>query len=171
MPSLRGSGGCQPCACCIRKVFGRYCHIFRALRKHPSGSMPKKNLYMLSCRLPDAGILWRVRYLVSTLSHSPPDSACAVQDKPQFWKRKPSIMKCHMLILAHLARADIPKSLRSDYAAIMKKCPLFLEEMINIANIPRPPAVRLQCQFAQPHPRPLDRVSSTCRGSLHSRHV
>ena len=65
-----------------------------------------------------------------------------LQDKPQFWKRKPSIMKCHMLILAHLARADIPKTLRADYAAIMKKCPLFLEEMINIANIPRPPAVR-----------------------------
>ena len=50
-------------------------------------------------------------------------------------------MKCHMLILAHLVRADIPKTLRADYAAIMKKCPLFLEEMINIANIPRPPAV------------------------------
>ena len=72
------------------------------------------------------------------------ESECVypVQDKPQFWKRKPSIMKCHMLILAHLARADIPKTLRSDHAAIMKKCPLFLEEMINIANIPRPPAVR-----------------------------
>ena len=72
------------------------------------------------------------------------ESECVypVQDKPQFWKRKPSIMKCHMLILAHLARADIPKSLRSDYAAIMKKCPLLLEEIINIANVPRPPAVR-----------------------------
>ena len=66
-----------------------------------------------------------------------------MQEKPQFWKRKPSNVKCHMLILAHLARADIPKALRSDYAAIMKKCPLFLEEMINIANIPRPPAVRV----------------------------
>jgi len=65
-----------------------------------------------------------------------------LQDKPQFWKRKPSIVKCHMLILAHLARAEIPKTLRGDYSAIMKKCPLFLEEMINIANLPRPPAVR-----------------------------
>ena len=65
-----------------------------------------------------------------------------LQEKPQFWKRKPSIVKCHMLILAHLARAEIPKTLRGDYSAIMKKCPLFLEEMINIANLPRPPAVR-----------------------------
>ena len=64
-----------------------------------------------------------------------------MQDKTPFWKRKPSIVKCHMLILAHLARADIPKSLRADYSAVMKKCPLFLEEIINIANFPRPPAV------------------------------
>ena len=65
------------------------------------------------------------------------------QEKPQFWKRKPSIVKCHMLILAHLARAEIPRSLRADYAVILKKCPLFLEEMINVANLPRPPAVSL----------------------------
>lgn len=91
-----------------------------------------------------AGVTWWCPYFAdsrtsSAVAHVP---ACAVQEKPQFWKRKPSIVKCHMLILAHLARADIPKTLRSDYAAIMKKCPLFLEEMINIANIPRPPAVR-----------------------------
>ena len=73
------------------------------------------------------------------------------QDKTQFWKRKPSIVKCHMLILAHLARADIPRSLRADHSAVMKKCPLFLEEIINIANFPRPPAVGVLPQDAPWH--------------------
>ena len=76
-----------------------------------------------------------------------------VQDKTPFWKRKPSIVKCHMLILAHLARADIPKSLRADYSAVMKKCPLFLEEIINIANFPRPPAVSAILLHAPWHER------------------
>ena len=76
-----------------------------------------------------------------------------MQDKTPFWKRKPSIVKCHMLILAHLARADIPKSLRADYSAVMKKCPLFLEEIINIANFPRPPAVSAPLPHAPWHKR------------------
>jgi hypothetical protein len=61
------------------------------------------------------------------------------QEKPQFWKRKPSIVKVNMLLLAHLSRGDIPASLQADLRFVLKKSPLFLEEMANIANIPRAP--------------------------------
>ena len=37
-----------------------------------------------------------------------------VQEKPQWWKRKASILKVHMLLLAHLAREEIPPSLAAD---------------------------------------------------------
>ncbi len=62
------------------------------------------------------------------------------QEKPHFWKRKPSIVKVHMLLLAHLARADVPRSLQADARFLLQKAPLLLEEMVKIANLPRPPA-------------------------------
>ena len=62
------------------------------------------------------------------------------QEKPHFWKRKPSIVKVHMLLLAHLARAEVPRSLQADLRFVLAKAPLLLEEMVKIANLPRPPA-------------------------------
>lgn len=62
------------------------------------------------------------------------------QEKPHFWKRKPSIVKVHMLLLAHLARAEVPRSLQADLRFVLQKAPLLLEEMVKIANLPRPPA-------------------------------
>ena len=62
------------------------------------------------------------------------------QEKPHFWKRKPSIVKVHMLLLAHLARAEVPRSLQADARFLLAKAPLLLEEMVKIANLPRPPA-------------------------------
>ena len=66
--------------------------------------------------------------------------ACPLQEKPHFWKRKPSIVKVHMLLLAHLARAEVPRSLQADLRFVLQKAPLLLEEMVKIANLPRPPA-------------------------------
>lgn len=43
------------------------------------------------------------------------------QDKPQFWKRKPSIVKCNMLLLAHLSRAPVPPIFDSDMKFVLKK--------------------------------------------------
>ena len=63
-----------------------------------------------------------------------------LQEKPQFWKkRKSSIVKAHMLLLAHLGRADIPDSLVADHKFVMTKSAMLLEEMIKIASLPRPP--------------------------------
>ena len=45
----------------------------------------------------------------------------ALQEKPQWWKkRKSSIVKAHMLLLAHLGRADIPESLVADHRSVSK---------------------------------------------------
>ncbi|KAK9839330.1 hypothetical protein WJX81_008661 [Elliptochloris bilobata] len=63
-----------------------------------------------------------------------------LKEKPHFWKRKPSIVKVHMLLLAHLARAEVPRSLQADLRFMLAKAPLLLEEMVKIANLPRPPA-------------------------------
>ena len=47
--------------------------------------------------------------------------AC-LQEKPQWWKkRKSSIVKAHMLLLAHLGRADIPDSLTADHKSVARR--------------------------------------------------
>ena len=61
----------------------------------------------------------------------------SVQEKPQFFKRKTSLVKVHMLLLAHMDRIEIPAILKKDLEYVLKKSPIFLEEMIKIANIPR----------------------------------
>lgn len=43
------------------------------------------------------------------------------QEKPQFWKRKPSIVKVNMLLLAHLSRAPVPPTLANDMKYVLKK--------------------------------------------------
>jgi len=60
-----------------------------------------------------------------------------LQDKPQWFKRKPAIVKVHMLLLAHMARREIPPTLQKDLEFVLRKSPLLLEEMVKIANIPR----------------------------------
>ena len=45
----------------------------------------------------------------------------AKQEKPQFWKRKPSIVKCNMLLLAHLSRAPVPPIFANDMKYVLKK--------------------------------------------------
>ncbi|KAK9829144.1 hypothetical protein WJX72_004149 [[Myrmecia] bisecta] len=59
--------------------------------------------------------------------------------KPQFWKRKSSVIKVHMLLLAHIAREPIPAILESDLKFVLKKSPVFLEEMLKLSGYPRPP--------------------------------
>ena len=45
-----------------------------------------------------------------------------------------------MLLLAHLGRAEVPRGLQADARFLLQKAPLLLEEMVKIANLPRPPA-------------------------------
>ncbi|GIL50242.1 hypothetical protein Vafri_6471 [Volvox africanus] len=65
-----------------------------------------------------------------------------LKDKNAFWKRRASVLKAHMLLLAHLDREhdNIPPSLQADLRFVLTKSPLLLDEMIKIAIMPRPPA-------------------------------
>ncbi|GLC39388.1 hypothetical protein PLESTM_000891300 [Pleodorina starrii] len=65
-----------------------------------------------------------------------------LKDKNTFWKRKASVLKAHMLLLAHLDREhdNIPPPLQIDLRFVLTKSPLLLDEMIKIAIMPRPPA-------------------------------
>mmetsp|Transcript_2646 Transcript_2646/g.4510 ORF Transcript_2646/g.4510 Transcript_2646/m.4510 type:complete len:749 (+) Transcript_2646:96-2342(+) len=64
-----------------------------------------------------------------------------LKDKAVFWKRKASVLKAHMLILAHLERdaVPIPAALLADLKFVLQKSPILLEEMFKIASVPRPP--------------------------------
>lgn len=63
----------------------------------------------------------------------------ASQEKPQFWKRKPSLVKVHMLLLAHLSREPIPTALQPDLKFVLEKALPLLDEMVKIAALPRSP--------------------------------
>lgn len=63
----------------------------------------------------------------------------SLKEKTQFWKRKPSVQKVHMLLLAYLSRAPIPAVLDKDLKFVLKRSPSLVEEMIKIAQLPRPP--------------------------------
>ena len=62
-----------------------------------------------------------------------------LQDKSLFWNRKVSVKKVHMLLLAYLGRREVPDTLEADLKFVLKKSPIFLEEMVKIAQIPRHP--------------------------------
>ena len=51
-----------------------------------------------------------------------------LQEKPQWFKRKPSIVKVHMLLLAHLARRPVPAPLQKDLEFVLRKATPLLEE-------------------------------------------
>jgi len=61
------------------------------------------------------------------------------KDKKGFWQRKASVVKAHMLLLAHLERLndDVPNPLQQDLKYVLTKSPLLLEEMLKIALVPR----------------------------------
>ena len=44
-----------------------------------------------------------------------------------------------MLLLAYLGRKEIPDALEKDLKFVLEKSPMFLEEMVKIAQIPRSP--------------------------------
>ena len=44
-----------------------------------------------------------------------------------------------MLLLAYLGRREIPDTLENDLKFVLKKSPIFLEEIVKIAQIPRHP--------------------------------
>ncbi len=50
-----------------------------------------------------------------------------------FWYRKGSVVKTHMILLAHLERmsSSIPRALTNDYHFVMGKAPLLLEEIVS----------------------------------------
>lgn len=62
-----------------------------------------------------------------TTSTSPPDH------QPP----RPAGPQAHMLLLAHLAREEVPPPLAKDLAVVLTKSPGLLQEMQNIACIPR----------------------------------
>ncbi|GFH31320.1 molecular chaperone, partial [Haematococcus lacustris] len=55
-----------------------------------------------------------------------------LKDKAAFWKRKASVLKAHMLVLAHLERevgpAVVAPQLQADLKYVLQKTPLLLEE-------------------------------------------
>lgn len=62
-----------------------------------------------------------------------------LQDKSLFWNRKTPVKKVHMLLLAYLGRKEIPEALEKDLRFVLEKSPVFLEEIVKIAQIPRSP--------------------------------
>eukprot|EP00884_Botryococcus_braunii_P003385 jgi/Botrbrau1/13047/Bobra.0187s0009.1 len=62
-----------------------------------------------------------------------------LKEKPQFWKRKPSLIKVHMLLIAHLSREPIPSLLYPDLKFVLEKALPLLEEIVKIAALPRAP--------------------------------
>ncbi|RMZ57290.1 hypothetical protein APUTEX25_004124 [Auxenochlorella protothecoides] len=60
-----------------------------------------------------------------------------LKEKSQFWKRRASIVKAHLLVLAHLSREPIPAALTKDANFILQKCPALLKELVGIACVPR----------------------------------
>lgn len=69
----------------------------------------------------------------------PSQAGLGEQEKPQFWKRKPSLIKVHMLLFAHLSREPIPAGLQPDLKFVLEKALPLLDEMVKIAALPRPP--------------------------------
>ena len=67
----------------------------------------------------------------------------AVQDKATFWKRRTSVVKVHMLLLAHLARESIPNALHKDLLFVLGKSPMLLEELFKVAQV----RSEMGCQF------------------------
>ena len=63
--------------------------------------------------------------------------APGLRDKQVFWKRRTSIVKVDMLLMAYFARLPVPRELLPDLRYVLTKSPFFLEEMLKIANIPR----------------------------------
>eukprot|EP00873_Tetraselmis_striata_P025823 jgi/Tetstr1/446087/TSEL_033688.t1 len=59
--------------------------------------------------------------------------------KKDFWKRKSSIIKAHMLLLAHLERAgeEVPPALEADLRFVLQRAPKLLAELMNVAVYPR----------------------------------
>ena len=72
-------------------------------------------------------------------------TAFFLQDKSLFWNRKTAVKKVHMLLLAYLGRREIPDSLENDLKFVLKKSPIFLEEIVKIAQIPHHPQQMCQC--------------------------
>ncbi|KDD73970.1 hypothetical protein H632_c1688p1, partial [Helicosporidium sp. ATCC 50920] len=60
-----------------------------------------------------------------------------LKEKTALWKMRPSVIKAHLVILAHLSREPIPAPLRKDAAFILNKSVPMLREMAGIAAAPR----------------------------------
>jgi len=46
-----------------------------------------------------------------------------LRDKKQFWARKVSCLKAHMLLLGHLSRDEVPAALQKDSTYVLRKSP------------------------------------------------
>ena len=46
-----------------------------------------------------------------------------LRDKKQFWARKVSCLKAHMLLLGHLSRDEVPAALQKDSIYVLRKSP------------------------------------------------
>lgn len=62
-----------------------------------------------------------------------------MQEKTLFWNRKTPVKKVHMLLLAYLGRREVPAGLENDLKFVLQKSPIFLEEIVKIAQIPHHP--------------------------------
>eukprot|EP00210_Caulerpa_lentillifera_P007930 g7569.t1 len=64
-----------------------------------------------------------------------------LKSKNQFWKRRASVVKAHMLLYAHLERAhdQVPTALNSDLKFVLEKSIPLLQEIFKIACFPRAP--------------------------------
>lgn len=54
-----------------------------------------------------------------------------------FWKRRVSVVKVHLLVLAHCSRLEIQAPLQKDLMFVLEKSPLMLQEMFKISVMQR----------------------------------
>lgn len=60
-----------------------------------------------------------------------------LKDKSAFWKRRTSVLKVHMLLLAHLSREEVPSVLQKDLEFVLTKGQPLLQEMLGLSTAPR----------------------------------
>ncbi|PSC67052.1 dnaJ ERDJ2A [Micractinium conductrix] len=60
-----------------------------------------------------------------------------LKDKSAFWKRRTSVLKVHMLLLAHLSREEIPAVLQKDLEFLLTKGQPLVREMLGLSTAPR----------------------------------
>lgn len=57
--------------------------------------------------------------------------------EPKFFKKRPSFIKAHFILLCHMYRIAVPKVVRQDEATVLKEAPRLMAGLMKVASMPR----------------------------------